>query len=156
VIISLFVIRPDELDEAWRSTAISVLTSARPRGRLAGLLGGAAAETMSAARALPPLGAATARRAYAALVEDLAVAALHDVPAAALRRLWANLELQLELAEPAFPEELAGSRELLLLPTPAPPAAPVDLPLASAVLDSLLPLLTSAARSDVAIIAKIA
>jgi hypothetical protein len=144
---SLFVVDKEALDDAWRSTALSVVTAARPRGRVAGLLGGAGADTMAAARALPSLGVATARRAYLALVEDLALAAVHDVPEDVLVGLWPSWATRRALAEPAYPPELAGGKDLLVLPTPEPPASPVGATLAAAVVEALLPLLTAAAIS---------
>jgi hypothetical protein len=153
--LSLFVVDTPALDEAWQGTAVCVLTVRRPRGRLAGLLGGAGADTMTPARALPPLGVATARRAYLALVEDLALAAVHDVPVEILRTLWPSLETQLAMAETAFPPELAGSRDLLVLPTPAPPAPPVGGGLAAAVHEALLPLLTRANVAGATLVAEI-
>jgi hypothetical protein len=120
--LTLLTIAPEEVLNAWRGQALDALARLRPRGRLAALL----AEPLDgmivdggqpASRALAPFGAPSQRRVWDALLEDLAIAGLHDAPATTLSEVFAALvklsgreglaAARLDgAAEPAYPEAL--------------------------------------------------
>jgi hypothetical protein len=120
--ITLIAVAEKDVADAWRTRPLDELAAARPRGRLAALLAGEidgmiVDGTRPGQLALAALGAPGRRRAWDALVEDLARAALHDAPAPALTDAFAALakvagrpELAAArldgAADPAYPDEL--------------------------------------------------
>jgi hypothetical protein len=80
--LSLHVVDLAAVNQAWEGKSLDALISAAPRGRVACLLSGPVGGVVvdgrrPAAQAVP---AAQRRDMFEAMVEDLAVASIHDVP----------------------------------------------------------------------------